>query len=403
MKILGLCEGARADSGGMGIVAVPEIHIALSRRRHHVSLAIGGHPMRSALPTLTDHLEDVLDAASESAFGTVEFPAFGRWCYSPRLYGAAAGVMSRVDFVTLHSVFSYPVIAGYLLAQRHHKPYGLWPHGVLAPFQRSISRRRKTLYDLVVSRRILNSAAVIFFTARGEREEARALGLTAPSVVVPHGINIQEFENLPPGSEFRHKYLGGGDGPLVLFLARLNAKKGIDLLIEAMARVRAEIPNVKLVLAGSGDPAAFVTEVQRWLNAAGLAEATVLTGLLKGRDRLAAFAACDLFVMPSIAENFGCSLFEAMASRRAVVCSETINYAEEVRRWDAGLVVPREPEALADAIATLLRDHNRRAKLADNGLALAAEYSWDVCGIRVETAIQCVIAGQPFPSDLQPE
>src|SRR5438093_4101062 len=147
MRVLGFCEGARLDSGGIGLIGVPGIHQALAARGHRDVLAIAGQPMPSARPVLTDRLEDVFDARAESATGAVTFRAFGRWCFAPRLYAAAAHVAHRADFLTLHSLFSYPVLAGYLLARRYRKPYGLWPHGVLAMVQRRVGRRKKAAYS----------------------------------------------------------------------------------------------------------------------------------------------------------------------------------------------------------------------------------------------------------------
>ena len=402
MRVIGFCEGARADSGGIGLIGVPGIHVALAARGHRDVLAIAGRPMPSAQSVLTDRLEDVFDAKAESATGVVSFPAFGRWGFSPRLYAAAAYSASRADFLTLHSMFSYPVLAGYLLARRYGKPYGLWPHGVFAPVQRRVGQRKKALYTALLARRILDSASVLFFSAQGERDETRDLGLKAPSLVIPHGIDTKPFAVLPADGSFRRKYLGGFTGPMVLYLGRLNAKKGIDLLIGAMAQVLREVPGARLVIAGGADPPAFAGQVRSWLLAEGLAEATVVTGILDEHDKRGAFADCEVFVMPSIAENFGFSMFEAMACRRAVVCSETINYADELRRCQAGLVVPRRPEAMADAIVTLLRDPNKRAALGANGFALASGYSWESCGERLETAIQCILTKQPFPASLSP-
>jgi glycosyltransferase involved in cell wall biosynthesis len=402
VRVLGFCEGTRLDSGGIGLIGVPGIHMALAARGHRDALAIGGQPMPSAKPILTDKLERVFDAPAESAIGAASFPAWGRWCFSPRLYSAVAPVAQRADFLTLHSMFSYPVLAGYLLARRYGKPYGLWPHGVFAPVQRQVGRRRKAVYTSLLARRILDAASVLFFSAEGERDEARELGLKTPSLVIPHGIDTKQFAVLPAGGAFRRKYLGGHTGPLVLYLGRLNAKKGIDLLVESMPRVLRQLPGAKLAIAGGADPPAFTAEMRNWLRAAGVAEATVVTGILDEDDKRAAFADCDVFVMPSIAENFGFSMFEAMACRRAVVCADTVNYAEEVRSHKAGLVVPRTAEAMAAAIVTLLRDPNQRAALGDHGFAWASSYSWESCGERLETAIRCILTKQPFPSNLKP-
>ena len=146
----------------------------------------------------------------------------------------------------------------------------------------------------------------------------------------------------------------------------------------------------------------FVGQVKAWAAQAGIADTTVMTGLLDEQDKLGAFADCDVFVLPSAAENFGFAMFEAMACGRAVVCSNTLNYASEVRRFDAGIVVGRTPAEFAEAIGLLLADAGRRAKLGRNGQRLAQAYSWDNCGRLLDTAVRCILAKQPFPADLKP-
>lgn len=403
LKVLGFCEGARADTGGIGLIGVPLIHQALARRGHRDALAVGGRPMPSAEGMIRTSIQDTLVSKAVERVGVVSFPAVGRWCFSPSLAQAAHASVPHVDFVTLHSLYSFPVLAGYALAKRFRKPFGLWPHGVLAPAQRKVGSTKKGIYDALIAGRMLRDAAVLFYSAEGEREEARALKLSAPSVVIPHGIDTEQFANLPARGFFRRKYLAGHQGPLVLYLGRLNTKKGLDLLIGAMAIVLRDIPDARLAIAGGGHPRAFTSQVRSWIRKAGIEAATALTGPLDQHAKLTAFADCDVFVLPSAAENFGFAMFEAMAGAKAVVCSDTLNYAHEVRKAKAGVVVDRTTEAFAAGIKRVLFDAEARERMGWNGQALAATYSWDVCGRMVETTIQCLLTGEPFPSELKPE
>jgi glycosyltransferase involved in cell wall biosynthesis len=402
VKVLGFCEGARPDAGGIGIICVPQIHRALSGRGHRNALIVAGQAMPSAQPLLRETIGEIFDSSDQADTGVVPVPAYGRWYLAPTLYRTVSPWVAKADFLTMHSVFSYPVLIGHLLALRFNKPYAVWPHGVFAPVQRQVSSFKKAIYNKAFARRILESASILVYTAEGEREEARALGLRTPSVIIPHGIDVTPFERASSSGAFRSKYLGGHRGPVVLYLGRLNIKKGLDLLVASISQVVREVPGSKLVIAGGGHPPEFADKVRRWISDAGVQDACVMTGVLDEENKAAALGDCDVFVLPSAAENFGVSLFEAMASRCAVVCSETVNYADEVRRHDAGIVVPRTVEALSRAIVTLLRDGNRRRVMGDNAWELASDYSWDACGRRVEVAIQAVLMHEPFPASLQP-
>jgi glycosyltransferase involved in cell wall biosynthesis len=308
----------------------------------------------------------------------------------------------EADFITLHSLYSFPVLAGYLLARLYRKPYGLWPHGVLMPSQRKISARKKWVYDQLVAGRMLRQASALFFSGAEEREDALKLGLTAPSVLIPHGFDSREYEGLPPRGKFRAKYLPGHEGPLVLYVSRLNWRKGLEILAEAFALVIRQAPDARLAIVGSGDPPNFEAQVRDWLHQYGVDRRTVMTGLLTGQQKLEAFADADVFAFPSLAENFGFAMFEAMASRVPVVVSETLEYAGEVQRYEAGLVVRRDAQGFADGITRLLANAELRRRTGENGLKMARAFSWEKCGESIERTLECILHGKPPPADLVP-
>jgi glycosyltransferase involved in cell wall biosynthesis len=384
-------------------MVVPWIHKSFADRGCHDVLIIAGKAIPSAEPFLCSDVGEVFRSPSAAAFGAVTYQARGRWQLAPTLIPGLNRYIPNADFIMLHSLYSFPVLAGYLLARRHNKPYGLWPHGVLAPFQRKVHWRRKCLYDRIIARRILTEANVLFFSALGEREEVQPLNLTTPSVIIPHGIDTREYINLPPRGHFRNRYLGGQSGPLVLYLGRLNAKKGLDLLVESMANVLPKIPNVRLAIVGGGDPPKFSDQLKSQLEKLDIADRTVLTGPLFGWEKLEAFSDADIFVLPSHAENFAFAMFEAMASRIPVVISNTLNLAQEVERYSAGIVVDRNPGSFANAILELLKESEpNRRQIGANGMRLAQTFSWEACGERIERTIQCILQNQPFPEDLRP-
>ena len=185
MKVLGFCEGARDDAGGVGLTGVPRIHHALAERGHHDALVVAGQPMPSARPFLTPRLEDVFGSSATTAGGVVTFPAYGRWYFAPGLYAAAARWASEADFLTMHSLFSYPVFVGYMLARRYHKPRGLASRHWRQFNGWSAEERR--LFSPRLARRILESASILSIVRRasGKRpgpsasRRPRSLFLTA--------------------------------------------------------------------------------------------------------------------------------------------------------------------------------------------------------------------------------
>jgi glycosyltransferase involved in cell wall biosynthesis len=400
MLIIGFAEGAIPAKGGLGLVGLTAILGGLAGRGHQVALIACGActPGRERFlaPTVDEALSRNEGAGS---FGVVTFKAARAWAFAPAMLWRLNRHVRRADFVSLHSLYSFPVFAGYLLARFHGIPYGLWPHGVLAAVQRKVSARKKRIYDSLIGRRILNHAAVLFFSAAGERDQAWSLGLNTPSVIIPDGMDLRDFAALPPRGRFRARYLAKHQGPLVVSIGRLNAKKGLDLLIDAMTEVIGRRPNTRLAIVGPPDPPHFTQRVMNWIKKNNIESNTVVTGPLDPTEKLEALADADVFVSSSEAENFGFSVFEAMASRVPVVVSDTLDYAREIAQAGAGFAQPRNRESFADAIVRFLDDPVLRGETGLKGSLLATRYSMENTGLKIERTINNILNHRPVSSD----
>jgi glycosyltransferase involved in cell wall biosynthesis len=401
MRIIGFMEGTNPSRGGLGLVGVATILGGVASRGHSVALIACGGCTPGQEKYVTASVDAALDRQQGTgSFGIVTFKAARLWAFSPVMLWRLSRHVRNADFISLHSLYSFPVLAGYLLARFHGVPYGLWPHGALAAVQRRISIRKKRIYEALVVKRILRHASVLFFSASGERAEGSDLAPETPSVIIPDGIDLAEFSNLPRRGLFRDRYLSGHEGPLVVCIGRLNAKKGLDLLIEAMSEVLKRRPDARLAIVGPADPPAFRDNVMSWIRERRLEPAIFLTGAVEPAEKLGALADADVFVSASEAENFGFAVFEAMASRLPVVVSDTLDYAEEINRYDAGFAVRREPKSFAEGIVRLLNDPDLRLEKGLNGLQLANAYSWERTGSKIERTIHSILDRRPLPMDL---
>jgi len=182
------------------LVGVPNIVRSLAERGHQVVLNVGGRMSPGGERFVQPEVNSALCRKSGAGtFGIVTYPTCGNWAFAPSILRVFRGYIREADFIALHSLYSFPVLVGYLLARIYHKPYGLWPHGVLLPFQRHVSEVKKRICDWIIARRILNQASVLFFSATGERDEVRPLGLAPPSVIIPHGIDVKEYTTSSQG------------------------------------------------------------------------------------------------------------------------------------------------------------------------------------------------------------
>lgn len=265
------------------------------------------------------------------------------------------------DLVHIHALFSYAALPAALLAHRSGVPYIVRPLGTLNRW--GIENRRPWLKKLsfrILESRILASAAGVHYTCEQELVEAGELGVSAHPIVIPNAVELPARESRPR----RH------DRKVVLFLSRIDRKKGLDLLFAAFARVRQQCPDALLVLAGAGDPA-WVASLKATAERLGIAADVTWAGFLSGDDKWAALTGADVFVLPSYSENFGIALVEALACGCPVVLSDQVGIHREISRAEAGIVTPCRVDELATAILNVLTDAALRRRMSENGVRLA--------------------------------
>jgi len=317
----------------------------------------------------------------ERRYFKVRWPS--RFAFSPEMARALRSRTREFDLVHVHSLYLFTTLAACYYAERHGVPYMVRPHGTLDPYLRKRHASRKAFFDLLLQRRQLDRAAAIHFTSQEELELVRPLGIRAPGVVVPLGVNLDEYERLPERGSFRAAHPELGDKRLVVFLGRVTPKKGLDLLVSAFALVAQAMSDAHLVIAGPDD-GGYRKTVARWLMEMKLADRSTMTGLLLGDDKLALLADADAWVLPSYTENFAVAAVEAMACGLPVVISDQINIHREVASAGAGLVVRCEASEVADAICRILNDADLRRRLGTAGVRLVRrEFTWDSAAARL--------------------
>jgi glycosyltransferase involved in cell wall biosynthesis len=169
-----------------------------------------------------------------------------------------------------------------------------------------------------------------------------------------------------------------GNDFLILFLGRINFKKGLDLLARAYGQIARQNSKVHLAIVGP-DNEGYMRQVQAWLAEECVLDRVTFTGMLLGRDKLAAFVDADVFVLPSYTENFGIAVLEAMACGLPVVISNKVNIWREIACADAGLVVNCDVGELVKALLGSMDDAERLKKQGLNGKELVQEkFTWDL-------------------------
>jgi len=283
------------------------------------------------------------------------------------------------DIAHIHSLYRFPVTYAAFRARRVGVPYIIRPHGSLDPFLYSQSRYSifvKRIFEQLFDIPNLNHSAAIHYTTEEEAERAQFLKLRAKPVIVPNGIDPETYRNLPSKGFFRSRLGVNGQTPLVLFLGRINFKKGLDLLIQGFPYVAQSFPKARLVIAGP-DNEGYKTKVIHWCSEHGIDNRTFFLDFLDREEVKQAYIDADVFVLPSYSENFGLTVIEAMACRCPVVISNQVNIWREVQDLGAGLATEPDPRALSDAIIQVLKNKNASLKMGMIGrCAVMENYTW---------------------------
>ena len=304
-------------------------------------------------------------------------------CTLLRKYGFSLGLtgwirrnLREYDLVHIHAFFSYVIVPLVYYAKKYKVPYIIRPSGELNTWSLKKSRLKKGLYWLLVGRHCFNTARVLHLTSEDERVAARRLAPGTPSVVIPLGTDTFTEEEFPTRGEFRKKYPMLNQKLLIVFLSRLDHKKGLDLLFPAISALAIGRDNFAVVIAGSGERE-YEARVHDLVLAHGLKEKVIFTGFVQGQDKIDLLRDADVFVLPSYDENFGLAVIEAMAVGVPVVISNNVGIHHEVTEYGAGLVTSCESGEIAHALGTLLEDEPLRRMMGQNAKTLVQkQFAW---------------------------
>jgi len=330
------------------------------------------------------------------------FPYYGyvHWTFSPALFLALGREVKNFDLVHITGVWNFPVWAAAFWARFYKKPHIISPRGSLMkePLEKK-SQLKKKIYLSLITKRDFKKASAIHFTVEKEKKEYLKAGLPLrKAVVIPNGLDIKgyeirnEYEYTKLRNNFRKKFGIHNDAKIVLFLSRLNWKKGLDTLIPAFSEVIKKKPKAVLVLAG-GDEKNYKKEIIKMINNCHLtcadfsphnsafspreSASCIFTGMLLGEDKVAAYQIADVFVLPSYSENFGMVVVEAMAAEKPVVITKGVGISKEVEAAGAGIVIDKDEKQLAEAILKILDNPDLAKKIGERGKRLVeTEFSW---------------------------
>lgn len=238
-------------------------------------------------------------------------------------------------------------MAALILKKQCGLPLVYSPHGAFIPASLQRHHRVKQAYLKIWERRVLQVVDCFHAVSTVEAESIAMMTNRCPIAVIPNGIDLKQtpLRDIQPG--FWKKWNIPDESFKILFLSRVVADKGIDLLLHAMALVRQEVPHAHCIVVGDG-PAAYKAQLKQSILAAGLTNAVTFVGALDGEEKFSAYRNSDIFVLPSRNEAQGIVVLEALSQNLPIIASKCTPYADLVQSG-CGWWVDNDPETLAKA------------------------------------------------------
>lgn len=239
------------------------------------------------------------------------------------------------DIIHIHEHRQTLAIFASYFARKNNIPYVVQAHGSVLPFFQK--EGLKNIFDKVFGFKILHNASCVFALTEVEKEQYLKMGVDEDKIeIVPLGINLDEYENLPDYGKFRSKFNIGENDKLILFVGRIHEIKGLGLLIDSFNDLINQhnenhsledisSSSIKLAIVGPDD--GYLVKLEDKIKEYSLEDNVIITGPLYKEEKQEALVDCDLFVMPSKYESFTTSGLEAMACSKPLVLTKKQSYS----------------------------------------------------------------------------
>jgi len=291
------------------------------------------------------------------------------------------------DVVHIHAIFSFCSSYAMLQARKQNVPYIIRPIGQLEKWSLTQSTQRKELYLALLEKDNLNEANAIHFTAESEKNQALERFPNLAAQVIPLGIELPKL--IPNANLEMRKHWSLRDKPTILFLSRLHPKKGIEKLLRSLFQL--ETIDFEMIIAGEGEPE-YINQLNLLAQQLGIIEKCHFVGFVSGQQKDLLLQGCQLFALTSHSENFGIAVLEAMASGTAVLVSDEVALAQQVREQQLGFVSSLDNNEITQTLRQALTDLDRLNKKGEESRYFVEKnYQWPFIASELKSLYQQII------------
>ena len=298
----------------------------------------------------------------------------------------------KVDVIHDHGLWLMPNVDAGRAALLAGKPFIVAPRGMLAPAALAFSRLKKRAIWALLQGKVVRRAACIHATSEQEHDEIRNFGLNNPVAIIPNGIDLPEPR--------ARSVSGPAAGRIVLSLGRIHPKKGLDRLVRAWATLEAVHPDWRLRIVGPDERGhadeliALASELK--------ARRVSVEKSVAGDAKIAAYQEADLFVLPTLNENFAITIAEALAVGTPVVATKGAPW-QGLAREGCGWWIDHGVEPLSAALtnAMVMTGEALQVMGAKGRAWMTRDFSWDRVGHDMLKIYRWLSSGGDAPSTVR--
>lgn len=292
----------------------------------------------------------------------------GKFCHLFKTKKQFCGLLDAIKPDIVHVNSCWEVLCSYTVFWAKSLGYRvvITPHGMLEPWVIRKNYLKKKLPALLLyQKKSLKLADALIATAESEKDNLLRLNYNKNVYVVPTGIVV---DGISVKKDWRRN-------KTILFLALLRPNKGADLLIKAVKRLEAELAGFRIIIAGSGEPI-YVESLKQLVRDLKIDNMVIFTGAVYGEEKWNLYRKADFFVLPTLNENFGIVVAEALACGTPVITTKGAPWSD-LGAWECGWWIERDVDALVEAMRGFLAlTDDERERMGRNGRRLVeAKYS----------------------------
>ncbi len=387
MKILQVVDFFKPSWEAGGIVRVSyEISKKLSENGHEVTIYTTDG-LKSRLKVKKNQPIDI-EGMEVYYFSNVSNFLAKKNLYFPYLLPTIAKKdLRNFDIVHIHTFRSFLAVPSWYYTKKYEVPYVLQTHGSVLPTLQK--QRLKEIFDIFLGYRLLKDSSKVIALTKTEAGQYKKMGVDENKIeIVPNGIDVSKYENLPEKGEFRRKYSIRDNEKIVLYLGRIHKIKGVDLLIKAFSDLIKELDDVRLVIVGPDD--GFLSTLKGQIDRLKIGNKILFTGPLYEKDKLKAYIDANVLVYPSNFEIFGLVPFEAIMCGTPVIVTDGCGCGDIVREANCGYLIKYgDINTLKEKIKLLIENSGEGEEMVAQGQKYIKEnLIWDKVRRKVEAVYE---------------